>query len=309
MPREHLPPPLGLLRLLARDVAADELLGPLDDLPLFLGRLRAHAVALGLQLAVRRVVARVVLEAAVRDLHDAVRDGVQEAPVVRDDERRQVRGRLALDEPVLEELHPRDVEVVRGLVEEKDGGVREKEARDLGAVLLPARELADGPVPHRTRGGPRRRGRGRCGSRPRSRRPARSARGPRRARGGGPRAARGRPRRRGPKSPPRGAASPSRPRAAAPAPARRRRGAAPRPRARPPARARQTSSRLRDSASRRRARRAPGRSSGRSTSPPRSGRRDPRSGRDRAATWRPRGRPSSRSSCGRFRAGKAPRGG
>ena len=55
--------------------------------------------------------------------------------------------------------------------------------------------------------------------------------------------------------------------------------------------------------------RAPGRSSGRWTCRPRCGPRDPRSGRDRAATWRPRGRPSSRSSCGRFRGGTAPRGG
>ena len=145
--RQHLPSGLGLPRLLPGDVPPDEVLGPLDELPLLLGRLRPDAVALGLQLPVGVVVARVLLQDAVGDLDDPVGDGVEELPVVRDDERR-LRGRvLPLDEPGFEELETGHVEVVRRLVEKEDRRVTEKEARDLRPVLLSPRELADGPVP------------------------------------------------------------------------------------------------------------------------------------------------------------------
>ena len=245
----------------------------------------------------------------MRDLDDAVRDGVEESAVVRDDERREAGARLPLDEPALEELDSENVEMVRGLVEQENRGVRQEEARDLGAVLLPARKLADGPVPERARETD-------AVEHPvdarvrlvaaralevlahvvvlREERVERRAVAVRTVRGDRlletPHLALEREQRL----------------------LRARHEHAERLvalRARPPARATRTSSRRRGNASRRRARRLPGRSSGRSTFPPRCGPRGPRSARDRAATWRPRGRPSSRSSCGRFPGGTAPRGG
>jgi hypothetical protein len=67
--------------------------------------------------------------------------------IVRDHEGSLSSRLTPLDEPVLEELDAGDVEVIGGLVEKEHGGAREEEPRDLGAVLLPSREFADGTLP------------------------------------------------------------------------------------------------------------------------------------------------------------------
>ncbi len=245
----------------------------------------------------------------MRHLDDPVRDGVEKAAVVRDDERRESGARLPLHEPALEELDSDDVEMVRGLVEKEDRGVRQKQPGDLGAVLLPARKLAHGPVPERSR------------KTDAHEHPVHARVGLVAARAlemlahvvvlGQEHVERGAV-----------AAGAVRGDGLLEAPhlaLEREQGLLGARDERPERLVALRLDRLvergerrsaRDvAACRRRAPRAPARSSGRSTSPPRSARRGPRSGPGRAATWRPEGRPSSRSSCGRFRADTAPRGG
>ena len=241
----------------------------------------------------------------MRDLEDPVGDGIQETPVVRDDERRLRRRLLSLDEPRFEELEARHVEVVRRLVEEEDRGVAEEESRHLGPVLLSPRELPDGPAPRLAREADAEEDAldARVGLVPAVALEALANRvvlGEERLdRFGGLRTTRRR------RSPPRGGASPPRARAAPPAHGRRSRGAARPPPARRPARARRTSSRRREGRVPRRARSGPGPPGGASTSPPRCGPRDLQRAPGRAARWRPRGRSSFRSSSGRARADRA----
>ena len=123
-PGQQLPAPLRLLRLLSRDVPADEVLGPLDHLPLLLGRLRAQPLPLALQLPVCVVVARVVFQPAVGHLHDPVGHRVEEAPVVGDDECGAPALDLPLHQPAFEKLDSGDVEVVSRLVQQEDRRVR-----------------------------------------------------------------------------------------------------------------------------------------------------------------------------------------
>src|SRR5690606_24992650 len=81
--------------------------------------------AFGLLLQVGRVVALVADETTTVDLGDPFRDVVEEVPVVGDrDDRALVRL-----EVLLEPEHALGVEVVRGLVEEQEIGLLQKELR------------------------------------------------------------------------------------------------------------------------------------------------------------------------------------
>ena len=100
----------------------------------------AAARALG---AVGGVAALVGLErAAGGELVDAVDDGVEEAPVVRDDE----QGAVEAGEEVLEPREAVGVEVVGRLVEQQHLRVLEQRRREQRARLLAAREAVQRPV-------------------------------------------------------------------------------------------------------------------------------------------------------------------
>ena len=151
---------LGLRRLRAE--AVDERV-QVRDLPLLLDvgcllqRELARAFALEL-----RVVAGVRDELARVDVHDAVDDGVEEVPVVRDE---QQRARI-LAEPVLEPQHRVEVEVVRRLVEEQQVGPAHQRLREVQAHPPAAGEARDRVrVPVRAEAEPREQ---RRGARPRA---------------------------------------------------------------------------------------------------------------------------------------------
>ncbi len=96
-------------------------------------------------------VAGVLVQVEVLDLDDARDHGVEEGPVVRDDDRRAAEGA----EPGFEPLDARDVEEVRGLVEKQDVGRLEEDLRERRAVAPAAGERID-----RGAHGARRRSRG-----------------------------------------------------------------------------------------------------------------------------------------------------
>src|SRR5580700_4520978 len=64
----------------------------------------------------------------------------EEAPVMADED----EGHAPLLELLLEPFDRREVEMIRGLVEEEDVGGRREHARDGGTPRLPARELGGG---------------------------------------------------------------------------------------------------------------------------------------------------------------------
>src|SRR3954469_16344724 len=70
---------------------------------------------------------------------DVRRDAVEEPPIVGDDD----RAAGELEQRLLERAERVDVEIVRRLVEEQDVAARAQEFREVDAVPLPAREVAD----------------------------------------------------------------------------------------------------------------------------------------------------------------------
>ena len=135
---EALPPALGLLGVLPRDVLPDELfLAP--------ALREIERVALGLLLHARPllprefgVVPRVLLQASVLDLGDGRADTVEEGAVVRD----QHEGLAGAREKILQPFRGRHVQMVRGLVQKQEVRRGEDEPRDGDASLLAA---AQGP--------------------------------------------------------------------------------------------------------------------------------------------------------------------
>jgi hypothetical protein len=119
--------------------AVDERLEVLD-LALLLreGRLLQRELRGALALE-RRVVAGVGPKLVAVDVHDRLRDRVEEVAVVRDQEQ---RARVAL-EPVLEPQHRVEVEVVGRLVEQQQVGARRERLREVEAHAPAAREARD----------------------------------------------------------------------------------------------------------------------------------------------------------------------
>jgi hypothetical protein len=97
-------------------------------------RRRRLPLALGLGEDVRGVAAVVGIDGAIVQLPRRVTDGVEEPPVVRDDDQRARRGGQVPGEPV-DRLH---VEVVRGLVEDEQVMLAEQQPRQVGAPALTA---------------------------------------------------------------------------------------------------------------------------------------------------------------------------
>ena len=96
-------------------------------------------VPLRFQRHVPVVVAVGHIEFSKGDLRDAVTDFIEEVPVMGDDDGRDV---ARLDE-VLEPVHRRDVEVVRGLVEQHEVRLLEQKFRQTDLGLLSAGEAPD----------------------------------------------------------------------------------------------------------------------------------------------------------------------
>jgi hypothetical protein len=138
---EHLAPALGLLRLLAGDVATDEVFRLADE-----GLLALHDRALPGEVllagdGVVRVLERVHAEAARAELHGDRAHVVEERAIVRDDEHRP----LVADEKRLEPRDGVEVQVVGRLVEhEKVRAAREDDA-EVEPPPLAAGERRHGP--------------------------------------------------------------------------------------------------------------------------------------------------------------------
>src|ERR1019366_4534573 len=131
-------PRLGRLRAEALDPRAllgDDRLGPRD--------LRGASLVRGRLLDRERpVVPRVRGDRPVVDVEDVRRDGVEEALVVRDDE----RAALVAAQELLEPANRQDVEVVGGLVEEEDVRAAEEHLREEDAKFEAARERRELPA-------------------------------------------------------------------------------------------------------------------------------------------------------------------
>ncbi len=87
------------------------------------------------------VVARVLVQALVLDVHDESRDRIEEFAVVRDEDDRARKG----PEPVLEPQDGVEVQVIRRLVEEQQVRAAHERARQIEAHAPAARELRDRP--------------------------------------------------------------------------------------------------------------------------------------------------------------------
>ncbi len=131
---------LRLARVLAGDVAPDELLLALDLGPLQLERpprLLAAGPALA---AVAGVPGGVALEPAAVQLEDLAAHPVHELAVVRHEE----QGSVAPRQLLRQELDADEVEVVGGLVEEQQRRPREQRARQGDPRALPPESVASG---------------------------------------------------------------------------------------------------------------------------------------------------------------------
>ena len=133
---------LRLARARARAELVHEALQPGD-----LGLLALEGVGLvrereRLLAAVGAVAHRVVLAAPELELEHAGGDALQEPAVVRDEQDRAGQRRQL----VLEPFERAQVEVVRGLVEQQQVGLRREHARERRARQLAARERAERPV-------------------------------------------------------------------------------------------------------------------------------------------------------------------
>src|SRR5258706_213819 len=127
---------LGLGRALRAHVLPDEGLLLAQEVLLLLPGAQGGAEALVLLGDVGREVARVALELAVLELVDRVDRVLEQAPVVADDE----HGALQVLDPLLDPFDAREVEVVRGLVEQQEIGAGDEHARERDPALLAARE-------------------------------------------------------------------------------------------------------------------------------------------------------------------------
>ncbi len=141
--RQHLPARLGLLGLLPGQIAADEILGLVDQLLLLLvvGGHLLHP--LGAQLEKALVVAGILDQLSVRQLDDLPDGAVEKGPVVGDEEIAPLE-RL---QKLLEELDAGQVEMVGRLVEEQEIDVGQQDTRQHGPVLLTTAEGHDRPFP------------------------------------------------------------------------------------------------------------------------------------------------------------------
>ena len=135
--RELRPAALGLPGILAGDVAADVLLLLLDEVLLLFERPRRREDPFRLLPPVGGVAAGIRGDPPGLELDDALRDTVQEAAVVGDDE----VGALGAGQVLLEELHGLEVEVVGRLVEKEHVRGRQDRAGEHRPVLLPAGQL------------------------------------------------------------------------------------------------------------------------------------------------------------------------
>src|SRR5713101_4342028 len=139
---ELLPSSARFFGTLPRAVTADELFGPLDLDRLARGRLLRGRLALRALTRVRRIAAAVLDDGALLERDRAASDAIEEPAVVRRDQ----KSLLLLDQEPLQPLERGDVEMVRGLVEEKDVRVVEKQPRKTEARPLATRERGDLPV-------------------------------------------------------------------------------------------------------------------------------------------------------------------
>ena len=118
----------------------DKLLGLFDHPLLILVGRHLLRPALGAQDDVFRIGDLVIGDLPQRQFDRAVRDVVQKGPVVRNQQHRAV----VVFQILLQPLDRLDVEVVRGLVEQKDRGTPQQQFRQLDAHAPAARELARG---------------------------------------------------------------------------------------------------------------------------------------------------------------------
>src|SRR5205814_4466226 len=119
-------------RTLPRAVASDEFLGPLDLLGLLGCGLRRRGLALGALPRIRRVAAAVLHDRSLLERQGPTRDAVKEPPVMRGHQDCFV----LLDEKSLQPFERCDIEMIRGLVEQKDVRVVEEQPRETEACPL-----------------------------------------------------------------------------------------------------------------------------------------------------------------------------
>src|SRR5262245_10578423 len=127
----------GLLRLLAREVAADELLGASDHLLLLAESAPSLLAALLLLDEVVAVIAPVSFDPPVFEVEDAVDRVIEEEAVVRDDQ----IGRFVTGQKVFQPLDGLDVQMVRRLVEQQYVGFEEQQPRQPQSILLSTRQI------------------------------------------------------------------------------------------------------------------------------------------------------------------------